>query len=377
MENQPIDTHSATDKKPAIEKYFNAAIKMEASDLHLKGNELPRLRIGGHLRETTGVQVSQARLEEIVYEFLSIEQKKFFLEHGAIDLAYDMGDTDRFRVNVFRQRGNISLAARRVTSIIPPFESLYLPQAVEDISQFHQGLILVTGVTGSGKSTTIASMLNHINQNRSCHILTVEDPIEYIYKDAKSLINQREIGVDVPSFDEALRSFMREDPDVVLVGEMRDYITLNAGLKAAETGHQVFATLHSTDAYQTITRILDLTPQEERHMIRQALVGNLKAIISQRLLPTIRDHPKRVPAVEILIVNAAARKLIQEEREVDVGTIIKNSYADGMVDYTESLRQLVEKEFIDLKTAYDYASNPDELKMALKGIKSATSGILG
>ena len=377
MEDQPIDSHSAIDKKPAIEKYFNAAIKMEASDLHLKGNRLPRLRIGGHLRETTGVEISQARLEEIIFEFLSIEQKKYFQEHGAIDMAYNLGDSDRFRVNVFRQRGNISLAARRITSIIPPFESLFLPPVVEEIAQFHQGLILVTGVTGSGKSTTIASMINHINHNRACHIITVEDPIEFIYDDDKALISQREIGVDVPSFEEALRSFMREDPDVVLVGEMRDFVTLNAGLKAAQTGHQVFATMHSTDAYQTITRVLDLTPQVERHMIRQALVGNLKAIISQRLLPTIREHPKRVPAVEILIVNAAARKLIEEEREVDVGVIIKSAYADGMVDYTESLRQLVEKEFIDLKTAYNYASKPDELKMALKGIKSATGGILG
>ena len=377
MKDQPIDTHLASDKKPALEKYFEAAVSMGASDIHLKGNAVPRMRVGGHLRETTGSAIPEQKLEEMIFEVLSPDQKKFFLAHGAIDLAYDLSKKDRFRVNFFRQRRLVSMAARHVTSIIPPFESLYLPPVVEQIADFHQGLVLVTGVTGSGKSTTIASMLNHINMNRACHIITVEDPIEFIYEDGKALVSQREVGVDVPSFDEALRSFMREDPDVVLVGEIRDYTTLSAGLKAAETGHLVFATLHSTDPYQTVTRVLDLTPQVERHMIRQALVGNLKGVISQRLLPTIREKPKRVPAVEILIVNASARKLIAEEREMDLITVIKNSYGDGMIDFTESLRQLVEKEFIDLKTAYAYATNPDELKMAMKGIRNAAAGIIG
>jgi twitching motility protein PilT len=288
-----------------------------------------------------------------------------------------MGKTDRFRINVFRQRGNISLAARRVSSEIPPFDSLHLPETVLKIADSHQGLVLVTGVTGCGKSTTIASMLDRINKMRACHIVTIEDPIEYVYIDDKALVNQREIGIDVPSYDDALRSLMREDPDVVLIGEMRDYNTLNAGLKASETGHLVFATLHSTDAYQTITRMLDLTPQVERHMIRQALVGNLRAVISQRLLPTVRKDPARVPAVEIMIVNAASRKLISDEREVELPTVIRSSYADGMIDYTESLRQLVQQEFIDLKTAYAHAPNPEELKMSLKGIRSGGAGILG
>ena len=197
-----------------------------------------------------------------------------------------------------------------------------------------------------------------------------------MYQDDKALVNQREVGIDVPSYDDALRSLMREDPDVVLIGEMRDYDTLIAGLRASETGHLVFATLHSTDAYQTITRMLDLTPQIERHMVRQALVGNLRAVISQRLLPTIRKNIPRVPAVEIMIINASARKLIAEEREMDLPIVIKNSYADGMVDYTESLRRLVEQEYIDLKTAYNYAPNPEELKMSMKGIRTGGAGIL-
>jgi len=374
---QPLGKHRPLDKPARLDKYFKAVIKMQASDLHIKADQVPRIRAGGQLRPTTGQAVPADDLEEMIAEILSPEQQEFFRRNGALDFAYDMGKTDRFRINLFRQRGNISLAARRVSSEIPPFDSLNLPEAVLNIADSNQGLVLVTGVTGCGKSTTIASMLDRINKMRACHIVTIEDPIEYVYIDDKALVNQREIGIDVPSYDDALRSLMREDPDVVLIGEMRDYNTLNAGLKASETGHLVFATLHSTDAYQTITRMLDLTPQVERHMIRQALVGNLRAVISQRLLPTVRKDPARVPAVEILIVNAAAKKLISDEREVELPVVIRSSYHEGMIDYTESLRQLVEKEFIDLKTAYTYAPNPEELKMSLKGIRSGGGGILG
>jgi twitching motility protein PilT len=211
---------------------------------------------------------------------------------------------------------------------------------------------------------------------KNIDILT-EQGVADVYTDDKALVNQREVGIDVPDYDSALRSLMREDPDVVLIGEIRDFVTLEAGLRAAETGHLVFATLHSTDAYQTITRMLDLTPQVERHMMRQALVGNLRAVVSQRLLPTIRKNIPRVPAVEIMLVNPAARKLIADEREIDLPVVIKSSYAEGMVDFTESLRQLVEREFIDLKVAYNYASNPDELKMALKGIRTGGAGLTG
>ncbi|MBN1435980.1 MAG: PilT/PilU family type 4a pilus ATPase [Sedimentisphaerales bacterium] len=377
MDKQPISKQLADGKRPALDKYFNAVVKTQASDLHIKGDELPRIRSKGELRRTTGNVISESEVEEMVFEILSPEQREFFLEHGALDFAYDLSRTDRFRVNIFRQRSKVSLAARRVTSIIPPFESLHLPDTVQKIAEFHQGLVLVTGVTGSGKSTTIASMLDYINRNRACHIITIEDPIEFVYEDQKALVNQREVGIDVPNFDDALRSLMREDPDVVLIGEMRDFTTLNAGLKAAETGHLVFATMHSTDAYQTIARALDLTPQVERHMVRQALVGNLKAVITQRLLPTIRKEPSRVPAVEIMIVNASIRKLIEEEREVEVTSVIKSSHADGMIDYTECLKRLINQEYIDLKTAYAHAPNPDELKMALKGISTGGGGILG
>ena len=377
MAKMPLGKHKRSDKPVRIDKYFNAVIKMQGSDLHLKSDQIPRVRFSGQLRQTTGDAITADDLEEMVSEILTEAQREFFLENGALDFAYDMGTTDRFRVNIFRQRGNVSLVARRVSSAIPPFEELHLPDVVQRIADIHQGLILVTGVTGCGKSTTIASMLDRINHSRACHIVTIEDPIEFVYIDDKALVNQREVGIDVLSYDDALRSLMREDPDVVLIGEMRDYITLNAGLKASETGHLVFATLHSTDAYQTITRMLDLTPQVERHMIRQALVGNLRAVISQRLLPSIRKDVPRVPAVEILIINAPAKKLLTDEREVELSAVIKTSYSEGMVDYTESLRQLIEQEYIDLKIAYNYAPSPEELKMALKGIRSAGGGIIG
>lgn len=374
---QPIAKHLASDKKPELDRYFSLAIKTEASDIHLKGESIPRIRTGGRLRFTTGESLDEKKLEEMIFEILSPEQKGFFLENGALDFAYDMGKSDRFRVNIYRQRGKVSLAARRVSSVIPAFETLNLPPIIKEIATIHQGLVLVTGVTGCGKSTTIASMLDQINHTRACHIITIEDPIEYVYVDDKALVSQREVGIDVPSYKDAMRSLMREDPDVVLIGEIRDYITLTASLQAAETGHLVFGTLHSTDAYQTITRMLDLTPQIERHMVRQALVGNLRAAVSQRLMPSIRKDIPRVPAVEILLVNPSIRKLIAEERELDISTVIKSCYAEGMIDYTESLRKLVEQEFIDLKTAYNYAPKPEELKMAMKGIRTGSTGILG
>ena len=376
MNKQPLSLHTSSDKAAKIDMYFRAAVKVLASDLHLKGGAIPRMRVSGVLQPTTGAALAEEELEELIYEILTEEQKEYFLANGSLDFAYDLGGTDRFRTNVFRNRGHISLAARRVTSRIPQFNDLNLPKSVLKIAEAHQGLVLVTGITGCGKSTTIASMLDHINHQRPCHIVTIEDPIEYIFQDDKALVSQREISVDVPSFEEALRSLMREDPDVVLIGEIRDYDTLTAGIRASETGHLVFATLHSTDANQTITRLLDLTPQYERSLVRQALVGNIRATISQRLLPTLRTVPKRVPAVEIMIVNNIIRKLITEAREAEIESVIKASYSEGMIDYNESLRQLLEREIIDLKTAYSHAPNPEELKMALKGIRSGGTGTM-
>jgi twitching motility protein PilT len=373
---QPIASQTFSGKEPEINKLFKAAIKVEASDLHLKVNMVPKMRIQGHLKNTTGEVLTEERAEQLIFEILNEEQKEFFLKNGALDFAWQVGESDRFRINIFRQRGYISLAARHLTSDIPPFKSLHLPPVVEKISESHEGLILVTGPTGCGKSTTIASMIDHVNRTRACHIITVEDPLEFLHEDRKAIVSQREVGVDVPDYESALRSLMRQDPDVVLVGEVRDHETLIAAMRAAETGHLVFGTLHSASASQTIQRILDLFPQEERDLIRQTFALTIRAVISQTLLPGLKPEAKRVPAIEILVANPIVKKLISEEREADLVNVIRACQNEGMQDFTESLRKLVAEEWVDLKVALKYAPNVEELRMALKGIRTTASSVL-
>ncbi len=372
----PLKSRGHSDKPPAIDKYFRAAIKSDASDLHLKAGQTPKMRIHSRLKATTGEPMSEETVEQYIYDILTNEQKEFFLENGALDFGYQVGDSDRFRVNIFRQRGSISLAARRISSQIPPFATLHLPPIVEKIAEFHEGLVLVTGPTGCGKTTTIASMIDHINSTRSCHIITVEDPIEFLHRDKKAIVSQREIGIDVTNYGDALQSLMRQDPDVVLIGEIRDFTTLNAAMRAAETGHLVFGTLHAASASQTIQRVLDLFPQEERDLARQTFALSMKAVISQNLLPGIKKDARRVPAIEILIANSIVKKLISDERENDLPSVIRACQNEGMQDFTESLRELVEKEWVDYKVALQYAPNKEELKMAMKGIRTSAGSIL-
>jgi twitching motility protein PilT len=283
---------------------------------------------------------------------------------------------DRFHVNIFRQRGSIRLAARHISGHIPPFASLHLPPIVEKIAECSSGLVLVTGPAKCGKSTTIASMINYINHHRACHIITIEDPIEFLHVDDKAIVSQREVGVDVPSYDDALKSLMSQDPDVILIGEMRDQNTIAAAMRAAEMGHLVFGTLHAASASQAIQRILDLYTPDERVLVRQTFALTMQAIISQVLLPGTKAEARRIPAVEILINNSSARKLILEERESGLPNVMASCSAEGMVDFTESLRKLVMEEWIDLRVGRQYAPNPEELDMALKGIRSTTGGIL-
>jgi len=373
---QPIDSRVLSDRKARIDKWFNAAIKAEASDLHLKVGQCPKMRVRTRLKDTSGEVLTAKQAEEIILEIMTEEQKEFFLKQGAIDFGYEVGELHRFRINVFRQRGMVSLAARHITAEIPPFETLHLPPVVHKIAEHHQGLVLVTGPAGCGKSTTIASMIDHINKTRACHIVTIEDPIEFLYKDIKAIISQREIGIDVPDYGEALRSLTRQDPDVVLIGEIRDSETLTASMRAAETGHLVFGTLHSANASQTIQRVLDLYPQEERGLVRQTFALAIRAVVSQNLLPGLKKDAQRIPAVEILVATPIVVRLISEEREGDLPHAIRAGSGEGMQDFTESLRTLVEKEWIDLKVALQYAPNVEELKMALKGIRATAGGIL-
>ena len=328
------------------------------------------------MKSTTGGALTEELIEKLVFEILSPAHRKHFDEHGTLDFAHEVDGSHRFRVNIFRQRGMVSLAARRVNTTIPPFEDLHLPPILEKIAQSTQGLVLVVGPTGCGKTTTIASMIDFINRTRSCHIVTVEDPIEYLFNDGKAIVSQREIGLDVASFDEALTHLMRQDPDVVFVGEMRDAKTVTAGMRAAETGHLVLGTMHSSNASQSVHRLLDLVPQSERDLVRQTLALALRAVVSQVLVPCLKEGIDRIPAVEVLIANASARKLIAEDREADLPSVIRASQQEGMQDLTFNLCELVTSGMIDPREAYKHAPNTEELKMALKGIRTTASGIL-
>jgi len=364
-------------KRAKIDKYFKAMMKHKASDLHLKADTPAKFRLKGAIRNIDSTPLPNEEIEAMAFEIMSEYQLKRYAEKGSVDFAYQLGNTDRFRINLFRQRGKSSMAARRVPKEILSYDQLHLPQSLGKLAEYHQGLILLSGITGSGKSTTIAAMLEQINQTRACHIITVEDPIEFLYEDKKAFINQREIGLDVQDFHDALKYLMREDPDVILIGEMRDQETFAAALGAAETGHLVFGTIHASNASSTIARILELFPEEGRSLIRTSLVFNLQAVICLKLLPGLRPDIPRIPCCEIMICNSTIRKLIADERDSEIGSVIRGSYQEGMVDFAESLRQLVEKELIAVKTAYAVAPNPDELKMRLKGISVTAGGIIG
>jgi twitching motility protein PilT len=377
-----LEEHGLTDKKkkkrkrPRIEKYFELLVKLQGSDLHLKANSKARIRLGGHVKLVQGDALASDDIRDMMFEIMTEEQKQLLHTHGASDFAYQLGESDRFRVNMFKARGYYSVAARRVSKNILNFDQLHLPESIYKITSYHQGLVLLAGITGSGKSTTIAAAIDYINKNRSCHIVTLEDPIEYMFEDRKAFINQREIGIDVENFHMGLRYLMRQDPDVVLVGEMRDAETFMAALNAAETGHLVFGTVHASGSAQTITRVLDLLPEESRDLIRQTMVFNLKAVICQKLLPSIKEGIPRVPAVEIMYTNPAIQKLIDEKREEQIIDVVRSSSAEGMLDFNECLKRLVDEEYITVQNAYDVSPNSDELKMRLKGISSGGGGIL-
>lgn len=359
---------AAGEGKKAWTRFLDATIRYAASDLIVKVDLPPRIRVRGTLKSLDADICSTDLMFQLAKDVLDPGQYKHFKKHGSIDFAYDFDENTRFRVNLFMARGKPSVAARRITADIKRFEDLYLPQILGDIALSAQGLILFSGVTGSGKSTSIASMLQYVNERKRVHIVTIEDPIEYIFKDDKATINQREVGIDCVNFNEALRALVRENPDVVLVGEMRDYETFEAAIRAAETGHLVFGTIHASSAWQTFGRIYDLFPEAERDQIRKLLGYNLRAIVYQKLLPTLHPEIARIPALEILINTPPIQKYILEAREGELLDVIKNSREEGMVDFTSSLVELVEKEYIHHRVAMEATPKPEELKMRLKGI---------
>jgi len=367
----PINVDSGLhpgDGKRAWHTWLSAAIKFGASDLIVKPDQRPRIRHRGLLKDLETDVVSRELMFQVAKDMLDDGQLDIFRQKGSVDLAYDFDDRNRFRVNLFMARGRPAVAARLITSNIKKFEDLFLPKELGDIAMSAQGLILFSGVTGSGKSTSIAAMLQYVNERKKVHIVTIEDPIEYIFRDDKATINQREVGIDCTNFNDALRALVRENPDVVLVGEMRDYETFEAAIRASETGHLVFGTIHASSAWQTFGRIYDLFPEGERGQIRKLLAYNLRAIVYQKLLPTLRPEIARIPALEILINTAPVQKYILDAREGELLDIIKSSLEEGMVDFTTSLVRLVEAEYIHQKVAIEATPKPEELKMRLKGI---------
>jgi twitching motility protein PilT len=362
-----------------VDKYFRALVKLSGSDLHMKAGKPPYVRVKGALKPLNHPDIDEDEMERLLMPMLNERNLKIFEETGGADFAY-LIDVDgvnwRFRVNMLRQLGKVGLVARRVNNVIPNFEGLYLPPVIESLCKFDQGMILLAGVTGSGKSTTIASMLNWVNRHYQKHILTLEDPVEFMFTEDKCLINQREIGIDVVNFEIGMKHAVREDPDVMLVGEMRDHETFMTAIHAAETGHLVFGTIHASSASSTIGRILDLFPQEMHPALRSAIAFNMKGIVAQKLLPSIKPGVSRVPTCEVMIFNGTIRKLILEEQDAKLADAIRIGAAEGMQNFTMSLKDLVEKDLIDRATAFEVAPNVDELKMALKGINVKSAGIL-
>jgi twitching motility protein PilT len=366
-----------TKREPKINVLFRTVMKYEASDLHLKVNLPPMMRLKGVIRKMDAPPISEEQMERLFYEIMNPRLRKLLEDTGGADFAHVIGqDECRFRVNILKQRGHLGMVARRVNTKVPTFAGLGLPESIELLCKFDQGMIILAGVTGSGKSTTIASMLDYPNEREQLHTLTIEDPIEYLFADKKSVVNQREVGIDVIDWSTALKHAVREDPDVILVGEMRDRDTFEAAIHAAETGHLVFGTIHASTAASTLGRILDLFPADMHQAIRQTLAFNLKAIVAQKLLPSIKPGVHRVPTNEIMILNPTIRDLIIKGEDKKISDAIKIGFLEGMVDFTENLRQLVERGDVTKEVALEVAPNPDALKMAIKGIKVATPGIL-
>jgi twitching motility protein PilT len=348
--------------------FLKAAIKFEASDLLLKTNKAPSIRLRGALKTLDTAPITAAEFMQIAKHILDAQQMEDLQKFGSVDFAYDYDEGHRFRVNLFQARGKLSVAARLITSKIRRFEELYLPPSMSEIAMQPNGIVLLSGVTGSGKSTTIAAMLDYVNERKPVHIVTIEDPIEYIFTDKKATINQREIGIDCLDFKIALRALVRENPDIVLVGEMRDNETFEAALHAAETGHLVYGTIHASSATQTFSRIYGLFEQEEVEQVRRILAYQMRAFVYQKLLPTLKPEIHRIPALEILINNGVVRKFILEGREGELREFLKSIEAkqSGMVDFNGSLVELVEREMIHVRVAMENTPNPDELTMRLK-----------
>jgi len=352
-----------------IQEVLQLVVDRAASDLHLKSNQPPIVRIGGKLLRTSLPSLNKEEVQRLIFSMLTAEQRKIVEQTYELDCGVQIDGLGRFRLNVYRDRGAYAAALRVVASTIPSFEELGLPQIVRDLIKKPRGLLLVTGPTGSGKSTTLAALIDFINQNRSEHILTIEDPIEFLHQDKTCVISQRELGKDTKSFPNALRAALREDPDVILVGEMRDLETIHLALTAAETGHLVFATVHTSSAPQTIDRIIDVFPPEQQQQIRVMLSNGLIAVLSQTLLSRTSDQAGesavtkgRALALEILVNSSAVANLIREAKTPQIYSTMQMGGQLGMQTLESSLANLVKNGTVALSEALAKASRPDELE---------------
>lgn len=343
-------------------------VNKRGSDLHVRAGGPAYIRVDGDLIQAAPDVITGPEVQAMLDSIITKHAKKVFEEKGECDFSFQAGEVARFRVNAFTQRQKLCIATRFISTVIPTIQDLKLPAAtMRKIADNSRGLILVTGITGSGKSSTLAAMVDYINETRAEHVLTIEDPIEFVHKDKKAIVTQREIGEDTQSYVQGLKMALRQDPDVILVGEMRDLETTSAAMTAAQTGHLVFGTLHTIDAVQTISRIIDLYPPHQQPLIRIQLAESLKAIISQRLLPGIKGG--RVPAVEILIVTAHVRKCIEENKAGEIVQACAKGQFYGMQTFNQSLAKLFKDGLCTEEEVLSAATSPDDLKLALRGVE--------
>jgi twitching motility protein PilT len=357
-----------------LNEILNIAVKAKSSDIHIRAGLVPIVRIDGRLRSIPNApRLAPDVLKSMVYAIMNERQKKQFEETFEVDLSYGVPGLGRFRINVYSQRGTIAMAMRSISMGVPTLNTLNLPPILEKLSMEERGLILVTGTTGCGKSTTLAAMVDYINEHRTCNLITIEDPVEYLHRDKKSIISQREVGFDTVSFGNALKSALRQDPDVILVGEMRDLETIETAISAAETGHLVMSTLHTLDASETVNRIISVFPPYQQRQVRTQLSGVLKGAISQRLVPRA-DGKGRVPAVEVMLGTARIRECIDIEEKTKQlpEAIAQGVVAYGMQTFDQSLMQLFTKKLITYDEAMRQSTNPDDFALKVSGISSTS-----
>ncbi len=356
-----------------ITELLRHTVEMGASDLHLKAAQVPFIRVDGELRPTNFEELTAVETQTFAAQVMPDHKMREFAVSNEADFGYTLPGVGRFRVNAFRQRGNVGLAIRRVRAEVPTFEELLLPPVMEELAESSRGLILLTGPTGTGKTTTIASMIGHINRTRRAHIVTIEDPIEVVHEDDLSIIQQREIGLDTESYARALRHVIRQDPDVVFIGEIRDPESALSGIQAAETGHLVISTMHTIDATETINRMLDLFPPQQQREVRSSFAGALRSIVSQRLVPRA-DGKGRVPAVEVLVSNGRVyERIVDPDATVEIRDVIAEGEYYGMQTFDQALVKMVQQGLVRDDDARRASTNPHDFNLALRGVMTRGS----